>query len=130
MKSAAFKVVIILVAGLALGACRGGSPVYNVNSANMATPADATLDKVAYAIKRAGISKGWQMVETGPGAIEGRLNLRTHVAVVTITFDTKLFSIAYKDSSNLKYDGSTIHKNYNSWVQNLERAILQQTAMM
>lgn len=129
MKSAAFKVVIILAAGLALGACRG-APVYNVNSAHMATPADATLEQVADAIKRAGISKGWQMVETGPGTIEGRLNLRTHVAVVTITFDTKMFSVAYKDSTDLKYDGSTIHKNYNSWVQNLEKAILQQTAMI
>lgn len=127
MKSAAFKVVILLVAGLALGACRS-APIYNVSTATMATPQGAALEQVADAIKRAGITKGWQMIEKGPGEIEGRLNLRTHVAVVTITFDTQQFSIAYKDSANLKYDGSTIHKNYNSWVQNLEKAILAQTA--
>jgi hypothetical protein len=127
MKSAAFKVVVLLIAGLALGACRG-APVYNVSSATMATPPAATMEQVTTAIKQAGASKGWQMIDKGPGELEGRLNLRTHVAVVSITFDTKQFSIFYKDSADLAYDGTTIHKNYNGWVQNLERAILVQSA--
>jgi len=127
MKSAAFKVVIFLIAGLALGACRA-APVYNVSSATMASPPNATMEQVAAAITRAGISKGWQMTNKGPGEIEGRLNLRSHLAVVSITFDTKQFSIFYKDSADLKYNGTTIHKNYNGWVQNLEKAILVQTS--
>jgi len=126
MKSAAFRMVILLVAGLALGSCRG-APVYNVNSSTMASSPNATLEQVANAIQRAGISLGWQMIEKGPSAMEGRLNLRSHVAVVSITFDTKQFSIFYKDSNNLNYDGNTIHKNYNGWVQNLEKAILAQS---
>ena len=126
MKSAALKVIIVLVAALSLSACRAG-PVYNVDSAVMATPANATLDQVAGAIKRAGTGLGWQMIDQGPGQIEGKLFLRSHMAVVSITFDTKKFSIYYKDSNNLNYDGTTIHKNYNGWVQNLEQAILAQT---
>ena len=126
MKSAAFRIVILLLAGLALASCRG-TPVYNVTSATMASPPGATQEQVAIAIKRAGLSKGWQMIDKGPSEIEGRLNLRSHLAVVSITFDTKQFSITYKDSNNLKYDGSTIHRNYNGWVQNLEQAILAQT---
>jgi hypothetical protein len=125
MKSATFKIVILLIAGLALGACRA-APLYNVSSSTMATPPNATVEQVAGAIKKAGTGLGWQMIEKGPGEIEGRLNLRSHLAVVSITFDTKKFSIFYKDSSNLDYDGTRIHKNYNGWVQNLEQAILAQ----
>ena len=32
-------------------------------------------------------------------------------------------AIIYNESTNLRYDGSEIHQNYNSWVQNLERQI-------
>jgi len=48
--------------------------------------------------------------------------------VVDIAYDTKAFSITYKDSSNLQYDAakSEIHKNYNGWVQNLENGIRAQ----
>lgn len=127
MKSAAFKVFILIIAGLALGACRA-APVYNVSSSTMAAPPNATLEQVASAIKRAGVGLGWQMIEKGPSEMEGRLNLRSHLAVVSITFDTKQFSIFYKDSNNLDYNGTQIHKNYNGWVQNLEQAILAQTS--
>jgi hypothetical protein len=68
------------------------------------------------------------MIDTGPGETEGRLHLRSHVAIVSITFDTKQFSIFYKDSTNLDYDGARIHRNYNGWIQNLEQAILAQTS--
>lgn len=129
MKSAAFKIVIVLVAALSLSACRTG-PVYNVESAVMATPADATTEQVAGVIKRAGSGLGWQMIDKGPGEIEGKLFLRSHMAVVSITFDTERFSIYYKDSNNLNYDGTTIHTNYNGWVQNLEQAILAQAAAL
>ena len=125
MKSVAFKIIILVVAGLALGACRA-APLYNVSSATMATPPNATMAQVTEAIKLAGSGLGWQMIDKGPGEIEGRLNLRDHIAVTNITFDTKQFSIFYKDSTKLDYDGKLIHKNYNGWVQNLERAILAQ----
>ena len=126
MNSATFKIVILLIAGLALGACTA-APIYNVKSDYMAAPPNVTLEQVTGAIKRAGSGLGWQMIDKGPGEIEGRLNLRDHVAVVKITFDAKNFSIFYKDSTNLKYDGTRIHRNYNGWIQNLEKAILAQT---
>jgi len=63
------------------------------------------------------------MVPRSPGKVEGVLALRTHRAVVDIDYDTKVYSIKYKDSVNLDYDGKTIHKNYNGWVENLDRAI-------
>ena len=63
------------------------------------------------------------MKENGPNALIGTINLRTHSATVDIPFNAKQYSILYKDSSNLNYDGTSIHKNYNGWIQNLQKAI-------
>lgn len=45
------------------------------------------------------------------------------MAQVDIPYNAKAYSIQYKNSANLKYDGVSIHSNYNGWVQNLDRAI-------
>ena len=101
-------------------------PVQNVNSApvNIAR-ANYDLSDVTKAIDLAGAGLGWQMKEETPGHIVGSLYLRTHVAIVDITYTLDEFSIHYRDSTNLKYDptNNTIHKNYNSWIQNLTNAI-------
>jgi hypothetical protein len=49
------------------------------------------------------------------------LYIRDHMAKVDIRYDTSVFSITYADSDNLKYNAekNKIHRNYNSWVQNL-----------
>ena len=86
------------------------------------------MDDMQKAIVRAGAGLGWQMKVAEPGLIVGTLRLRSHMAVVDIKYDTKAYSITYKDSSNLDYDGANIHKNYNGWVQNLDNAIRVQIA--
>ena len=42
----------------------------------------------------------------------------------------KNYSINYKDSTNLDYDGTNIHRNYNGWIANLDRAIKTQLATL
>jgi hypothetical protein len=101
-------------------------PIYNVESSPVTTPKAASLDQVSRAIVRAGASLGWQMAQQAPGKITGTLMLRDHKAVVDVSFDTKTYSIAYKDSANLGYNGTEIHRNYNSWIQNLDRHIQAQ----
>ena len=49
--------------------------------------------------------------------------MRSHVAVVDVTYTTKAYSIRYKDSTNLGYDGEGIHPNYNGWIDRLDAAI-------
>ena len=63
------------------------------------------------------------MQEKEDGHIQGNLLLRTHKAVVDINYDHSKYSITYKDSENLKYDGTDIHRNYNNWVINLTNKI-------
>jgi len=114
------------VLALALGCT--SNPIYNVQQAPIPSVTDKKLsmEDVSKAIIRAGTGLGWQMRQVKPGHIIGTLNLRRHTAVVDVTYDTKSYSIVYKDSSNLNYDGSNIHRNYNGWIQNLDRAIRSQ----
>jgi hypothetical protein len=128
------KLALVLAASFALliVGCRI-APVYNVGGdAITSSKANLTMNDVSKAITRAGATLGWQIQETGPGHMIGTLNLRTHVAVVDIAYDTKAFSITYKDSTNLQYDAAKgeIHKNYNGWVQNLENGIRTQLSLL
>jgi hypothetical protein len=120
--------ILIAAAALALGGCASTQPVYNVQNAPVIPPPgkNLTMTEVNNAIMRAGSQLGWQMQPTGPGKISGRLALRTHLAVVDIEHDAKSYSIKYRDSQNLNFADGQIHKNYNGWIQNLDKAIRAQ----
>ena len=123
------KIVIPAVALLLIG-CRGNLPVNDIASAPITTPRTATLQEIERAIRTAGAGLGWQMVPRGPGKIEGTILLREHRAVVDVSFDVKTYSIKYKDSTNLKYDGTSIHPQYNNWIINLDKAIRAQLSAL
>lgn len=114
--------VLLLVAS-----CRT-APLYNVESAVITPPENATMEDIDKAIVRAGAQLGWQISKTSPGQLVGRLPIRSHIAVVDIRHDMDEVSITYKDSTNLNYDAESniIHPNYNSWVKNLQNAIFAQ----
>ena len=119
------KVIIPGALAILLIAC-AGQPVNNIDNApiNVSSP-NYDLSDVTKAIQRAGTGLGWQMKEETPGHIVGKLYIRSHVAIVDITYTLDEYSVNYKDSTNLKYNASnnTIHKNYNGWITNLTRAI-------
>jgi hypothetical protein len=123
----AFKSLVRLSAALVVllfMGCRGPVPVYNVEAPVSANKA-VTAEDVEKAIIRAGSTLGWQMVPRSPGLVEGTLLLRKHRAVVDVNYDTKTYTIKYKDSTELDYDAPAqrIHPNYNGWIQNLDKAI-------
>jgi hypothetical protein len=88
------------------------------------------MDDVNKAIVRAGTQLGWVITPESPGKLTGRIALRTHTAVVDITHDSRTFNIKYRDSTNLEASGDQIHKNYNGWIQNLEKGIRAQLATL
>jgi hypothetical protein len=108
-----------------LGGCRSAG-IYNVSAVPVVSNKSVSMEDVQKAIVRAGVGLGWQMKPVEPGLIVATLHLRTHMAMVDIKYDTKTYSITYKDSSGLDYDGHNIHKNYNGWVQNLDNGIRSQ----
>jgi len=129
-----WKVVGTLLIGIAvtgLVGCRI-APVMDVVDAPVIEPAvgqKLTADQVKLAIMRAGATLGWQIKEVQPFLLEGTLHLRTHMAQVNIPYSAERYSIVYKNSQNLQYDGTNIHSNYNGWVQNLNKAIQVQMGL-
>jgi hypothetical protein len=118
---------VVALGFLALAGCRT-APIHDVVAAPVVSTKAQTTQSVEAAIIRAGSGLGWRMAPQGPGRMTGTLALRTHVAVVDIQFDSKTYSIKYKDSTNLDYTGNSIHKNYNGWIENLDNAIRVQLA--
>ncbi len=120
--------IIVIIATsllLMLAGCRS-NPVFNIENAPIEISEKHSSNDVKKAIIRAGVGLGWQMKAKKAGHIVASLYLRKHVAIVDITYTKKSYNIKYKSSQNLSYDGTNIHSNYNSWVQNLNRQIQAQ----
>jgi hypothetical protein len=107
------KISIIIVSLALLAGC-GAALVRNVDAAMIT--GNHSVANVEKAIVRAGTDLGWMMTKKSDKHIVGKLALRTHLAVIDITFDKNSHSIKYKDSTNLGYNGSSIHSNYNGWI--------------
>ena len=117
------KLAAALFCAVMLGACTS-QPIYSVPEQPISTNIkNAGLKDVRLAIDRGAARMGWIVKEQGPNSVLATLDLRTHHAVVEITYNTKSYSIAYKESNNLNYDGKSIHRNYNGWVHNLQNSI-------
>src|SRR5215213_6606280 len=119
--------VVAAFAMLSATGCNTLQPVYEV----VDSPIDSggkpmTMDSVQKAIQRAGVGLGWQIKPVKTGQMTGQLDLRTHRALVDITHNTKTYSIKYRDSTDLAAKDGQIHRNYNGWVQNLDKAIRAQ----
>ena len=114
---ASMLLLVVLLAG-----CRT-APIYNVESSPVPASANLTRKQVGNVIEREATVLGWHVERQAPGRMVATLELRRHVAVVDILYDDKQFSIHYKDSKVLNYDGKKIHRNYNNWIHNLQRRI-------
>ncbi len=131
MNKTALKLALPALALSLIVGCRSGL-VYNVDDTAIMTYGDSTpsMQQVERAIVSAATSLGWNVKREGEGKILAVLQVRDHRAVTEITYDADSFSINYKDSINLNYDGTNIHSNYNGWIQRLENAIQAQTGLL
>ena len=120
-----YIVIIATALMLILAGCRS-NPVLNIDDSPVNVDGKYSTNDVKKAITRAGAALGWTMKVRKTGHIIGTLFLRKHVAIIDIRYTKKGYSITYKDSQNLNYDGTNIHKNYNGWIQNLNRQIQAQ----
>jgi hypothetical protein len=109
----------------ALTGCQTLAPIQNMTNVPVAPASGKGLQasQVRAAIITAGTSLGWRVADAGPGRLEGTLNLRTHTAVVDLPYTASTYGITYKRSDGLNAADGNIHRNYNGWVQNLDRAI-------
>jgi hypothetical protein len=116
-------VMVLVAAVLILAGCQRIVPVHNVPVTQVYVPAEGDGSVIREAIVAGGRAKGWRMSHESPGHIVGYLALRDHTASVDIFYDAESYSVQYKDSTNLKYDGARIHRNYNKWIILLDQQI-------
>jgi len=86
-------------------------------------PAGMATETVQKEIKRALLTRGWAVTGEQAGQIDATLNVRAHVARIAVIHDASSVWVTYVSSENLKYEEKKgeryIHKNYNSWVNNV-----------
>lgn len=105
------------------------------------------LDEIRNAFKEAANKQQWEITETtAPDKLVAKLVMQQkHTILVDIAFDTKAYSVTYRDSINMKYSadggqtrnqdllrpyypalannsGPTIHPAYNDWVRSFVNA--------
>ena len=93
-------------------------------------PAQSVTSKISQkdvykSIIRAGMSRGWDMKKISSGLVEATYAKRKFTVTVSINYTATNYTISYKSSQGLKYneEKKTIHRNYNSWVNNLKNQI-------
>lgn len=118
------KYILVILSITVLAACSRYAPIHNIDKAaiGMHNGQPLTTTQVRQAIITAGNSLGWMMSNRRTGYITGTLYLRGHMAKVGIPYNTHSYSIHYISSKKLR-KGNEIHKNYNGWIENLNRAI-------
>lgn len=104
----------------ALAGCARNAPIENVRTT---VGTGHTAEQVKSAIFKAGVQRQWIMNEAGPGVIKARQQNRDHVAEVRINYTATGYTINYDSSLNLQAANGKIHKNYNRWVNNLDKDI-------
>jgi hypothetical protein len=89
----------------------------------IAVPAGLSDKAVAKAVLVGVSQRGWAVTKQEPGYMEATLHLRTHMARIGITYDTRQVKIRYLESENLDYKMKNgvpqIHRNYLSWISNV-----------
>ena len=124
MRFTRFRNVVGAVGAVALiVGCAPLAPVRNVESQPVSASRPLTLDEVGNAIVRAGATLNLRMEKVEPGLITATYAPRGTSATMEVKYDTRQYSIAYKDSRGLNYDGRQIRRIYNNWVQNLDDRI-------
>ncbi len=93
--------------------------VQDIHGEAIVSRAPLTLHEVETAILKAARIRGWETQVVEPGHIVATLRVRESRVTTDIFFETDKYSILYRSSTNLEYDGTYIHRSYNRWIRNL-----------
>lgn len=119
--------MLIVLLGLAAVAPIAMASEVLVDPQPISVPPGLSEKAVAKSIRLGVAQRGWVVSRQDPGYMEATLNIRSHVAKVGITYDTKSIQIRYMDSTNLDYEVKKgvrrIHGNYLKWINNIVKDI-------
>jgi hypothetical protein len=119
--------MLMVLLGLAAVAPIAMASEVLVDPQPISVPPGLSEKAVAKSIRLGVAQRGWVVSRQDPGYMEATLNIRSHVAKVGITYDTKSIQIRYIDSTNLDYEVKKgvrrIHGNYLKWITNIVKDI-------
>ncbi|MDX7987027.1 hypothetical protein FE392_06730 [Xenorhabdus sp. 12] len=121
------KLLVSLVCIVTLAGCARNKPILFPQTTIMS---HNSLPSVKKAILEAGKKRKWIMTEVAPGVIDGLQKSRDHEARIRITYTNKNYVISYAGSHNLRERNGTIHRSYNRWVNNLDKDIQLNLALL
>ncbi|SFN44465.1 hypothetical protein [Xenorhabdus japonica] len=122
-----YKLLISLVCVITLAGCARNAPILTPQATIMT---HNSLSSVKKAILEAGKKRKWVMTEVSPGVIDGFLKNRQHDVQIRINYTAKNYSINYVKSHKLRESDGKIHRNYNRWVNNLDKDIQSNLALL
>jgi hypothetical protein len=127
MKSPLLRVLPVFFAIFFVAAC-ATEAIHKVDKVNYGyySKTPLTMEKVRNTIERTATRNGWQLSQQKDGFFVGKREWGggKHNIVIDVIYDVRAFSIKYRDSYQMKYDGSWIHNSYNRMVQKLEDDIV------
>ncbi|MBE8597004.1 hypothetical protein [Xenorhabdus sp. BG5] len=121
------KLLICLACVVALAGCTRTAPILTPQTTMIK---ENSLTHVRKAIFEAGKEHKWVMTEISPGLIEGFRKNRKYDVQIRINYTAKNYVINYVDSHKLRESDGKIHRNYNRWVDDLDRDIQLNLALL
>ncbi len=105
-------------------------PVYDIidKSIPLGSGRELSMDEVGEILGDAARTKGWSVAKVSDGYLRAEIHVRKHFAAIDIRYTPITYSMTYRDSLVLKYDGTKIHRNYNKWIKLIERTADQRFA--
>lgn len=122
------KFLIALALATGLAACVSMIiPVQTYENISIAQH-NKSADEVGPAIERALLSRNWVVTARRPGEIDASLIGAEFRANITVPYSGASYSLRYRDSEGLDYDGQNIHRHYHNWMVNLQVSIERELA--
>ncbi|WP_340615928.1 hypothetical protein [Xenorhabdus entomophaga] len=123
------KLLISLACVVALAGCARTAPILTPQTTFM-TQNSLPLTSVKKAILEAGREHKWVMTVVSPGLIDGFLKNRKYDVQIRINYTAKNYVINYVNSHKLRESDGKIHRNYNRWVDDLDKDIQFNLALL
>jgi hypothetical protein len=113
---------------LALPSCRiNTQPVMNVERPIYKNHGELEIALIREKIVAGLDDKGWGVIDESDGWMVAEVRADEHWARVRITYDESHYAIIHFESHpDFEWNGKTIHRRYNNWVENLDEAIRDQ----
>ena len=117
------RVLAVLTLALLLAGCASTEPVRNIANDWIGHPRPLAPAQVRAAIIQASAAQGWRITDEAMGRLEATRYAGERVAIVDLPYSATQYRIELKRAENLGAGAGAIHRDYNLWVVELDRAI-------